>query len=41
MELAGGLLVLFVVAFLVLTICAGGLCADGKEIRAAKKEIKR
>ena len=41
MELAGGLLVLLVMAWVGLTICAGGLCAEEKQTRATKKEVRK
>lgn len=41
MELAGGLLVVLVMVWLGMTICAGGLCTEEKQSGAAKKEIKR
>jgi hypothetical protein len=41
MELLGGLLVLAVMAWLWLTICAGGLCADQDAARPLPKEVGR
>ena len=41
MELAGGVVVLLVVALLMLTICAGGLCAEGQATRSKQKEVRK
>ena len=41
MELAGGVVVLLVAALLILTICAGGLCAEGQGTERKQKEVRK
>ena len=41
MEWLGGLLVVLVIAYVGLMICAGGLCAAEKVVRETDEEVKR
>ena len=41
MELIGGLLVLLVIGFVGLTICAGGLCTEEQTALKNQKEVTR
>ncbi len=40
MEMLGGLLVGTVIAYLALSICAGGLCAKDQPVKDAYKEAR-